>query len=234
MICKLDHRKAVAAQRRQRMHQRLVEAAILVVAARGPNETAIDHVVREAGVSRGTFYKYFTGVEDLLLEAKLRLGAELLELVLACETPVEDPAEALAQSMLRFFATFARYPLIGEFAARTGLNPLNDDTSTMKVLHQTVPPMLAAGIEAGRFVDMPVPVAFDFLRSGVVMSFRRRLAGMPSDGAETTAAVLRLLGVPAAEALAFSRMQVAPLEAPEDSLIHRAEMIRAERRAAPR
>ena len=52
-----DHRKVVAAQRRKKMRHRLIEAAVLVFAAKPHGDVVIEDIVAEAGVARGTFYK---------------------------------------------------------------------------------------------------------------------------------------------------------------------------------
>ncbi|QPM88802.1 hypothetical protein PSAL_000040 [Pseudooceanicola algae] len=225
---KPDHRKAVAAARRQRMERRLVEAAIFVVAARGSEALSIDDIISEAGVARGTFYKYFVNVDQVLLEAKGMLGGEIMQLVLDSTPPVEDPAETMAHFILSFFATFRRYPLMGEFVACTGLAAL-DDPATLTAAEQffdALEALLALGRAADRFIDMPPGIAFDFMRVGVVMSLRRSLAGHPPDDAETTAALLRLYGVPAQDAARLGNLEGRSLEAPQGGLIERSEKIR--------
>ncbi len=88
---RLDHRPAVALQRREKMRARLIEAAVLVVASKGLANTVIDDVVAQAGVSRGTFYNHFSAVPDLMLAAKEELSNEILVQVEAVVRDIPEP-----------------------------------------------------------------------------------------------------------------------------------------------
>ena len=71
-----DHRVRVARARRDRMRQRLLTALMNSYTQRseaGP--PPVEEVVNEAEVSRATFYKYFSSVDQALGE----LGGELVE-----------------------------------------------------------------------------------------------------------------------------------------------------------
>lgn len=61
-----DHRTRVGKERGARTETRILEAALGVFAARGPDAPVIDEFVRAAGIARGTFYNHFRSVEDLL------------------------------------------------------------------------------------------------------------------------------------------------------------------------
>ena len=61
-----DHRTRVAAERRARMHRKLVESALLVFAEKGVDASVIEDVIAAADVSRGTFYNYFRTNGELL------------------------------------------------------------------------------------------------------------------------------------------------------------------------
>jgi AcrR family transcriptional regulator len=71
-----DFRTRVAAERRERMRERLLDAVLdLYQPDTGGGPPVIDDVIRRAGVSRGSFYKYFESVE----QAARVLGERLLE-----------------------------------------------------------------------------------------------------------------------------------------------------------
>ena len=74
-----DHRTRVAAERRARMHRKLVESALLVFAEKGVDASVIEDVIAAADVSRGTFYNYFRTNGELLAAAIQELGNELVE-----------------------------------------------------------------------------------------------------------------------------------------------------------
>ncbi len=62
----LNHRTKVGMQRRERTRQRILEAALRVFARHGIDAPVIDDFIAEAGISRGTFYNYFSTTEELL------------------------------------------------------------------------------------------------------------------------------------------------------------------------
>ncbi|QOL81297.1 TetR/AcrR family transcriptional regulator [Pseudooceanicola spongiae] len=220
---KPDHRIAVAAQRREKMHRRLVEATVFVIAAKGPAGAVIDDIIAEAGVSRGTFYKYFSTVPDVLLAAKIALRDEMLGLLLPGGHKTEDPAAAVALDILRFMATFHRYPLLGQFVVQVGGIEAGGPGAAIEDI---APMLLDWGVSTGRFCAMPNYLACYFLHAGVMAVLQRELSGLETDRAAAVAALLRLLGVPHAEAEVLSRQPCEPLEAPPDTLIARAEAVR--------
>lgn len=62
-----DHRVRVAKVRRERMTERLLQATMECYASHvlsGP--PSVDEVIARAGVSRGTFYKYFVSVDEAI------------------------------------------------------------------------------------------------------------------------------------------------------------------------
>lgn len=230
---KEDHRKVVAAQRREKMQQRLVEAAIVVIAAKG-HSAVIEDVIVEAGVSRGTFYKYFQTLEDLLLEAKCCIGCELVGVATADGRLSDDPAEEVARVMLRFFATFRKYSVISQFAAKLGMAGVGRGN----IVHEIVPEYLEWGMSTGRFVKMPMDLTIDLVQVGV-LPVLSHLQEEPEDGPSApvaVAAMLRMLGVPEQDAARLSRQPCAPLDMPADSLVARGEAVREalrERSAVP-
>lgn len=50
----------------------LLEAAARIMGARGVRKTTIDELVREGGISKGSFYRFFPGKEALALEVLAR------------------------------------------------------------------------------------------------------------------------------------------------------------------
>lgn len=78
----------------------LIEVATRLFGSRGYEDTSIDAVLREAGVSRGSLYHHFTG-KDALFEAVLeqieaRAGSEAI----AAASGASDPVDALRAGCL--------------------------------------------------------------------------------------------------------------------------------------
>ena len=97
-----DHRTRVAAERRARMHRKLVESALLVFAEKGVDAPVIDDVIAAAGVSRGTFYNYFRTNGELLAAAIQQLGNELVE-------HIEERVKAIPSPAVRVFTGLRLY-----------------------------------------------------------------------------------------------------------------------------
>lgn len=57
----------------------LVDAAISCIEENGPDRLRVEEVVAVAGVSRATFYRYFTDKEELLVEVMVRNSVRLAE-----------------------------------------------------------------------------------------------------------------------------------------------------------
>ncbi len=224
-----DHRTIVAAQRREKMRRRLIEAATLVIAAKGPDAIVIDDIIAEAGVSRGTFYKYYDTVVEILAEAKQTLGDEMYQLVLDAQSPQEDVAQVIALDMLRFIATCMRYPLMGQFSAQLGFQGLGRGN----LIHKIGPAMLSHGAKTGCFAAMPQNMAIDLLQLGVIALLKRHAEGEEVDPRDMVAALLRLLGVAPDQAALAAAQDYAALTAPPDSLIARSDRIRQCAKALP-
>jgi AcrR family transcriptional regulator len=81
-----DHRPRVARKKRQAMRSKLLDAAMRVFATSGVSPPVIDDVIREANVSRGTFYNYFDSLDQVLLA----IGQELNNQMTSDILPVYD------------------------------------------------------------------------------------------------------------------------------------------------
>ena len=95
-----NFRVRVAREKRERMRSRLLSATMTRYAEqRGAGPTLIDDVIKIAGVSRGTFYKYFASVEEVLAE----LGSQLVEDTIAdmrvMFAGVDDPLQRTASGI---------------------------------------------------------------------------------------------------------------------------------------
>ena len=74
-----DHRVRVAEQKRERMRERLIDATQVAYLACEPGRhPVVDDVIRIAAVSRGSFYKHFTAIDELFAEIGGRMAQEML------------------------------------------------------------------------------------------------------------------------------------------------------------
>ena len=108
-------------RKRARTRARLIDAGLLVLATRGDAMTVTDVVV-EAGVSNGTFYNYFDGIDDLRVVLAERVGVSIAEA--AAAEPIDDPAERFADATARLLVMAEVDPTWGraflQLSARPG------------------------------------------------------------------------------------------------------------------
>lgn len=82
---------------------KLIEAAFELFTLKGINPTAIDEVVKRAGVAKGTFYLYFKDKYDLLEQMIVLKCDELVKNVLTEIKPMTDDCEVLPSDKIITF-----------------------------------------------------------------------------------------------------------------------------------
>jgi AcrR family transcriptional regulator len=113
-----DFRSRVAREKRTRMRARLLDATLDLYGRPGrPGPAVIDEIVRQAGVSRGTFYKYFMSVEEVVGELGRAMADEMIRSMAVVTDGLADPAERVAACPLMPLARAAMQP---RWAAFTG------------------------------------------------------------------------------------------------------------------
>ena len=214
-----DHRIRVAAERRQRMVFQLSEAALRVVGDEGLEGTTIDAIVGEAGVSRGTFYKYFDAPEALIREVGAALADELIMAVNPVLRIHTDPQVRLACGFRTVLALARSYPLLPRFLIHAGW-PVTDHVPAFS---RNVVANLAAGIDQGRFATSSLIVA-QALVGGLTIGMMAALTEpdpAPSLDEQATLALLLALGVSGDEARRISILPVNIPDLPENGLLVR-------------
>ncbi len=220
----VDHRTKAGQARRQRTRDRLIEAAIMVFAARGLSGTVIDHVVQAAGVSRGTFYNYFDTIEDVLEAARVELGREVVLLVKGTVDPALPVAERLAKGLRGFIEVARQNPLFLEFTARLGRNSYGFVT----VLQETSPEFAETDKRDCVFGPIPDMLVYDMLEVGTIALLRRMREGEEVDIPAFVAAMLRVAGVDFETSLHLAEQEVEIPTLPDDSLMVRGNAALAE------
>jgi AcrR family transcriptional regulator len=90
------------ARRKQATREKLVTTAIKVFTEKGINDTTVHDITEGADVAYGTFYNYFTSIEDLapqVINAKIR---EHVDQVNAMQEGLDDIALIVAMSVREF------------------------------------------------------------------------------------------------------------------------------------
>lgn len=193
-----DHRIRVAAERRDRMRQRLFESAMAVVTQDGPAAATIDRVIAAAEVSRGTFYNYFESPEALFDALAVTLANEFIQQAELAVARLDDPAERVATGMRLVIDLALRNPNIAGFIVRLGWPA----TAQRPLVLDFVRRDLEAGMRRQVFLSMPMQLALDIVAMTVLGAINGLLAPRPPRAlaAQAVASALRALGVRAREA----------------------------------
>lgn len=171
-------RLRLAAERRERMRARLLDTVLdLYQPGRDSAALVIDDVIRAAGVSRGTFYKYFASIEQAVdaLGESLSSGmvADFRTLFAAHGDPAVQAIGGAAMTMLRAWhdrrwgGFTCRVDYVDYFARASALDMLVRDA-------------LRAARDAGQMRFVSLDVAVDLI-VGMTVEARRRLIRSPHD-----------------------------------------------------
>jgi AcrR family transcriptional regulator len=105
--------------------QRLLEGMAHAVAVKGYAETTIADIVRNAGVSRRTFYEHFSDKADCLIALYEAASAQALQVLRAAIDPGRDWHDQVEQAMRAYFACLSQGPVLMRtlFIEILGLGP---------------------------------------------------------------------------------------------------------------
>jgi len=216
-----DHRTRVAAERRARMHRKLVESALLVFAEKGVDASVIEDVIAAADVSRGTFYNYFRTNGELLAAAIQELGNELVEHIEERVKSIPSPAGRVFTGLRLYMVAARQFPLFARFVARIGPQAIGPEN----LVNAYIPVHIAEAVELGEFVGAPVGILLDIVVAVGVMIVSRIAAGAADDAYVNAQllALARTLGFDLARAEALLSAPLAPLRLNADSLLVRSQ-----------
>jgi AcrR family transcriptional regulator len=191
-------------RRRARTHQALVDAAIRVIAEGRADRTTIQELTDAADIGFGTFYNHFDSKDELLRAA----SAEVLEqwgrvIDTAC-AGTHDPAEVFAISLRMSGRLAWTHPTVARFITGAGLDLLDSPSGLgARALRD-----IKAAESAGRFTGPSAEIALSAVAGGLIGLLRlQQRAPEQVDVASVdalTEAVLRLLGIDAADAHALA------------------------------
>lgn len=125
----VDHRKTVAARRRAEMERRLFLVVLGLLTEKLPSEISINDVIRQADVSRGTFYSYFDSLDQVFLALLTKLAEDMAPAADRLILGIPDGATRVA-TVIRFLLHFGRRaPLCGKLMMQSGW-PIVQSAST--------------------------------------------------------------------------------------------------------
>jgi len=103
----LDRRAEIGRQRRAKTRSKIIDGAFRVFGQEGGLHAKIDDIVKEAHITRATFYNHFAGMAELLEAASYELTHDLRSAVISAATIISDP-RARAATATRMFLHKAR------------------------------------------------------------------------------------------------------------------------------
>ena len=190
-----DFRVRVAAEKRERMRARLIAATLDAYLHAEPGRApVIDDVIRLADVSRGTFYKYFDSLDEVLAEIGGAMAADMLASYERLFAGV-DAAVSVAAGPLMAMARAAMEPRHGAFISRVDFVSLLavEDPRALIVKRS-----LIDGRDAGTLHFASVEAAMDLVIGTSREGARRILETRVLDGAyirEVAVMVMLALGL---------------------------------------
>jgi AcrR family transcriptional regulator len=196
----------------QRTRARLQEAARRVFGRKGM-AVSINDVVEAAGISRPSFYNYYTTVEQLLESVTEDMVAELNAQIDASVRGVDDPAARIAIGIRQYCKWAHDDPDWANFLLHFGLlNP-----HIIEVMRRSLLRDIELGVQSGRFPigNDQVNGVFALIVGGglaAIMMIRRGLDGHLAIGQKTAQAALRALGIKPKDAAAVSRLPLPELQ----------------------
>ena len=197
---RINHRRRaeIGAERRGRTRSAMLEAALELLGHSHGRATRIEDVCARARVARGTFYNYFTGMEELLDCLSDVLTRDFDAAVHAAFESMRSPAERTCAAI--------RYYLHGAIQdPRWGWAMVNSSVGTTlfgEEISSRVRATIQEGMDSGDFTIVSAEVGRDILLgTGVAASISCLQGGMARDYPERVAFHL-LLGLGAKEATA--------------------------------
>jgi AcrR family transcriptional regulator len=211
MMDTFDHRPEVAERRRLLMRTRILEATARTFTARVSAIPGIEDVAREAGISRGTFYRYFDSLDSAVVAAGVAMSDGLMTDILPVYDFLKEPWQRFSVGFRLYLVRSLLDPKHTEFLIRMDVWPQGS------LVDKYMSGDLRMGRDCGQFEVDNVEAATDFLKgasAGTIQAVRR---GVPEPESYIDAAVhmgLRSLGCTVemcSKGVEFSRTHVARL-----------------------
>jgi len=181
-----------------------MDAAVTVFAKRGIEAASISEITATAGVSNGIFYYHFKTKAELLDTVGHAVAAALVNEVDDAIRDVENGVERVALATQEFIRRAAAEREWGWLIVEA----LGDLGTFHDQISRGIRKDVAIGIAQGGFTVEPSDLMFASLLSVVSVALRERLQHPKAPDVEGQAAqfVLRMLGIPAAEALRLTKL----------------------------
>jgi len=189
----LDHRVSVAALRREEMQLHLLFSGLTLASTNSIYELEVEDVIKQAEVSRGSFYNYFPSLPALYEGLAKQLMQEFSGLIDDSMPNDLDTATRLASTMRMLMRLVVDYPMLGKFLTQIQWPNQNPDTE----IFQNIIGDIQLGIKEGGFNNMPASIGANIAIGSLIGGIHTMLLKRPAKGFEdqVTNQVLIGLGV---------------------------------------
>jgi len=110
-------------RQRQKTHNRLIKAALLVMAHKGADAATISDITEAADVGFGSFYNHFSSKEEILAAAIEELFECIGNRIDNAISQIPDPLEALSAALRLFIEIIIEKPEWAKFIVRVSMVP---------------------------------------------------------------------------------------------------------------
>ena len=199
--------------KRERTRKKILEAAFGLIGNEKGLTVRIEEICAAARISRGTFYNYFTSLEQLFEVLAIELSHDLNYALVATWDETQSHAEG-SHAAIQHYLNYARRDPAWAWAM-VHLNAFGPTfgAEAWEACHRAI----GKGIEAGEF-DIPNATVGRDLMTGTVMASVRtmlRADGEPPEAGIVAYHVLRALGVPNARARAIAAKPLPDIVGPK-------------------
>jgi AcrR family transcriptional regulator len=212
-IARRARRLELGAIQRERTRDLMIDAAARLFALQSPDATAIDDVIREAGVARGTFYNHFPDMAAVQAGVAVKLSEEFHEAIRVAYRNVSDPAERIAIGIRHWLTRSLEEPRWGWVLVR-----MAQQHSLRSILREACLPDVSEGRSLGRFTAPSDEIAVDlFIGTGqaaVQTGLERKMGS--EYGRQAALTVLMGLGLGHADAQEVVSRPLPTLQLPSD------------------
>lgn len=143
----------------------ILEGAMRALARQGPNRLSMTDICREARVSRGTLYRYFSNRDEVLEAINQQIASanrEVLDAVVAAEPALDKRVRVVLHSMITFPDLFPHMSSIFEHEPRTALDFLTREmprvletlTEYLRPALETSAPVVSGAVTVEDVVEM--------------------------------------------------------------------------------
>ncbi len=204
-----DFRTRTARLRRARTRKKILDAAFRLINERGVDRVSIDDVRASAGLSRGSFYNYFSTFQALLEEMASLIAAQINREQSKYFDKLDDIAARLGQNFRYFVSRAASDKPCGNILIRVIplVGPLNEH------MRDHIREEMNGAVKSGVFNVPSVDISLEVGNGLVAVMIRRALAdGIDRhDLSAATFMLLRAMGVPPSKAKDISVMRLPPM-----------------------